>query len=153
MHKKTKIASLVIIVGLIAILSIIFFKMKNKNNAVESGLPMTDLIEKKKDAASGLENKKFGKIQAIKDGELDISDENSPLRQMTKNNAGPITSLKINNQSAVFFVNKDGSQEKKLLSDLHINDLVAVKYDELTKKAVAIYVLVDGSNPDQINFN
>ncbi len=126
--------------------------MKNKNNTVKSGLPMTDLIEKKKDSASGLENKKFGKIQAIKDGELDISDENSPLRQMTKNNTSPIISLKINNQSAVFFVNKNGSQEKKLLSDLRLNDSIAVKYDKLTQKAVAVYVLVDGANPDQINF-
>ncbi len=153
MNKKAKIVGLVIIVGLIVISSIIFFGMKNKNNTAKNGLPMANLIEKKKDTISGLEGQINGKIQAIKEGELDISDENSPLKQMTKNNVGPIISLKINNQSTVFFVNKDGSQERKLLSDLRINDAVVVKYDNLTQKATKVYVLIDGVNPDQINFN
>jgi hypothetical protein len=161
MNKKIKIAGLVAVICLVVITSIIFFRTRNENDteklskAIEqkNGLPMADLIEKKNTNDDGLASKKIGKIQAIKEGELDISDENNPIKQMTKNKVSPIIPLKINNQSAVFFVNKNGSQEKKLLSDLHINDSVVISYDNLTQKAVTIYVLIGGASPDQINFN
>jgi hypothetical protein len=148
MEKRKRMVILLTIVVCVVAVLLFIISVKNRNSAQSgknkpAGLPMENLVQNKNDSKV-FNREVFGKIKTIGENTLVVVDDKSPIKKMTKDGAGATFSLRTSNAPSVFFIENGKSQERKLLSDLKIGDVVRVEYDDMTKEVISVNVSIGG---------
>lgn len=145
---RKKIVFVLLFLVIISVAFVVFAWMTRKQNNLGSnppkGLSMENLVQTKNDPET-FNKEFFGKIKTIGKNSLEIADDESPLKKMTKDGASPTFSLKTSDATSVVFFERGKSQEKKSLSDLRVGDDVVVEYNILTKEIAVVKVSIDGA--------